>query len=327
MKHNIKINGYAYALLPIELSDAQLILDLRLEDKERNCYIHTIDNCLDTQRKWISNYLKYENSYYFKVVNNLTGQSEGLICIYNIQENTAEWGRWVIKQGSFAAIESVALIYEVAFDKLGLSELYTRTIEDNSTTVAFHNSIGAKFRKKIPNATKINNKTYNFIEQYVDKSLYINHIKAFLEQKCIKILSRNLRQMLGRFEFHHIGVATDSIEKELKAYSLLGYNIEGSFAQDLNQGVKGVFITAKSQPRLELLENLNEFNTLDYYIKNKIKLYHFAYFVTDIDNAFEFFVKKLKAKVVSNVKISTYFKKHICFLMLKNMWLIELIEM
>ena len=146
------------------------------------------------------------------------------------------------------------------------------------------------------------------------------------EQKSIKIFQRNLKQLIGKFEFHHIGIATKDISKEIKSYSMLNYSFEDEFTKDENQGVKGVFLTAKNQPRIELLENTEASTTLDYYLNNGIKMYHFGYIVNDIEKVFDIFTNKLKAKIISPLKFSTYFKKRICFLMLSNMHMVELIE-
>ncbi len=327
MKHSITTSGFLYRIRPVDISDAQFIIDVRLEDKERNRYIHEISDDVELQKKWIENYLKREGDYYFVVENMLTGEKEGLIGIYNISNNKAEWGRWVIKKDSFAALESVSLVYKTGFEKLGLDELYTRTIENNEQVVNFHKNINAKFRAQLINEVELNGNKYNVIEQYVDKNYYFDTIKNELEDKCFKIFQRNLKHAIGDFEFHHIGVAVKSIKKEFEVFSLLGYKKEDYFEKDELQGVKGLFITAKNQPRIELLENLENSHTLDYFVENKIKMYHFGYLVSDIEKCFDIFVNKLRAKVVSEMKKSSYFKQNrICFLMLKNMFIIELIE-
>ena len=58
-------------------------------------------------------------------------------------------------------------------------------------------------------------------------------------------------------------VATSGIEKELPNYTLLGYTKDGDFFEDFQQGIRGLFLCAEGQPRLELLENLPDCNTLD----------------------------------------------------------------
>lgn len=116
-----------------------------------------------------------------------------------------------------------------------------------------------------------------------------------------------------------------SIEKELPGYTLLGYSQEGKAFEDALQGVRGLFVTAKEQPRLELLENLDGSHTLDQQLSQGQKMYHLAYLVGDIEKAMDYFCGN-RAKVISPLKQSVYFKKRICFLVLPNMMMVELIE-
>ena len=44
MRHDINITGYAFKLRPIELSDAQLIVDLRTSQPERSRFLHPISS-------------------------------------------------------------------------------------------------------------------------------------------------------------------------------------------------------------------------------------------------------------------------------------------
>ncbi|MBR2112086.1 MAG: VOC family protein [Helicobacter sp.] len=83
--------------------------------------------------------------------------------------------------------------------------------------------------------------------------------------------------------FHHIGVATKSIESEMPFFTMLGFTYEAEFSDEI-QGVRGVFLTPKSYTnstypicRFELLENLPNSSRLDSYLKNHHKLYHIAF--------------------------------------------------
>ncbi len=83
--------------------------------------------------------------------------------------------------------------------------------------------------------------------------------------------------------FHHIGVATKSIESEMPFFNALGFVYEAEFS-DEKQGVRGVFLTPKAYSsstlpicRFELLENLPNSKRLDNYLKNHHKLYHIAF--------------------------------------------------
>lgn len=125
--------------------------------------------------------------------------------------------------------------------------------------------------------------------------------------------------------FHHIGVAVRSIEKELQFYQSLGYECESTIFEDSTQGVRGIFLTAYGAPRLELLENLKDSHTLDPWLERGQKFYHVAYCTNDIESMMASF-RMNRAKVIAPLNISTYFRKRICFLMLPNRQLLELVE-
>lgn len=325
MKHKFNLEGYNYRLRPIKLSDAEFIVEVRLEDMNRNRFIHQISPDVQSQISWLENYFMRNGDYYFVVENRLTGNAEGLISIYDENDGCAEWGRWVIKKGSLAAAESVYLLYKIAFEQIGLKELYCRTIEDNKQVVSFHTSIGEKTRKVIKNYTELNGIFYNAVEQYSDKENFYNNISPRLEKQAQMILTRNQKNLIGKLNFHHIGVAVKNIDKEFTNYALLGYRKDGKCFVDEEQGVKGLFIYAKGQPTLELLENLPEFHTLDLQLKNGQKMYHMAYYTSEFDKTIDMF-EKCRAKIILPPKQSVYFKKRICFLMLNNMAMIELLE-
>lgn len=323
MRHNIRISGFSYKLRPVELEDAQFIIDTRLEDAQKSQFVHKISADVNLQINWLNNYFEREGDYYFVIENLFTKEKEGLISIYNVEGNKAEWGRWVLKRGSLASLEGVDLLYKVAFEKLGLEELYTRTVEDNAVVVNFHKSINAKFRQILPNEFELEGKTYNAVEQYVDREYYFSELQDNLEQKCQKLFERNMKANVGKFKFHHFGVATKNIEQAFMQYP--EYK-KGDYFEDEIQGVKGLFILGENKPTLELLENLENSHTLNYYIQNGIEVYHTGYLVEEIEKAYDFLINKLGAKVISDMKNSTYFKKRICFLMLKNKKMIELVE-
>jgi RimJ/RimL family protein N-acetyltransferase/catechol 2,3-dioxygenase-like lactoylglutathione lyase family enzyme len=325
MKHSIHVEGLAFRIRPLTLDDAQFVINLRLNDLERNQYINPISDDLDLQKNWIENYFLTENDYYFVIENTLSAKSEGLIGIYDADGDTAEWGRWVLENGSLASIESIDLICKAAFNHLGLSELYCRTILENERTVAFHDKLPQKRRCIIPNHVTLRDATYDVVEHYITAEDYYDELQPSLERKAAMVFKRNIRSIGLDLEFHHIGVATNNIEQEFSTYRMLGYEREGKAFEDHVQGIKGLFIVNNGQPRLELLENLPESNTLDKWISEKIKVYHFAYKVRDIERAIEFLANK-RVRLLSPLKQSAYFGNRICFLVLPNRFMIELIE-
>ena len=112
--------------------------------------------------------------------------------------------------------------------------------------------------------------------------------------------------------FYHIAVASLNIEKKRHNYKFLGYTKEKTPFIDEIQGVKGQFIIAEGQPRIELLENLEGSHTLDIWLKNNTKMYHLAYYVKDLDKSIESFTNN-RAKIIMHATKSVYFKNRICF--------------
>lgn len=325
MKHNIKLSGFSYQLRPIEKSDAQFIIETRLEDANRNKYIHAIDADVTKQEKWIEDYFTREDDYYFVIENILTRIPEGLIGLYDIKGGKAEWGRWVIKKGSLAAVESVDLICQVAFDKLGLKEIYSRTIENNQAVVSFHNSAKEHFRGILENFFELNGKIYNAVEHYIDVFYYKSVLMFDFSQKAQMVFYRNLKQLIGDFKFHHLGLACSNFDAETSNLKILGYRQKDADFVDNIQGIRGRFLTAENQPEIELLCNLEGSNTLDFWLKNKVKIYHMAYEVDNFDYALEM-LKRRRCIIAKQPERSAHFGKRICFLVLPNMLMIELIE-
>ncbi|MDW2799670.1 GNAT family N-acetyltransferase [Clostridium boliviensis] len=326
MKINIKISGYSYRLRPVTIDDAQTIIDIRLQDIERNRYIHKISSDLLEQTKWIKEYMERDNDYYFIIENIFTEKTEGLISIYDINNDKAEWGRWVLKKGSMASVESVYLILKVAFEKLGLKEAYSRTIEKNTSVVAFHDSIGQKHRRILKNYVQLSGENCNAVEHFINKEYFFDTVDSLLQMKSLQVFKRNMEAQIGeKLIFHHIGVATVEIKKELPVFYMIGYKLCSEIFIDEIQGIKGCFLEMKNGPRIELLENLPESDTLSRFQENNQKMYHIAYYVKNLDQTI-YALQKCRAKVLSSSKVSNYFKKRICFLILTNKLMIELIE-
>ena len=127
------------------------------------------------------------------------------------------------------------------------------------------------------------------------------------------------------YDFHHIGYASKSIEKELKIFKLMGFYIEGDFFEDYLQGIRGCFIKGNG-PRIELLENLPNSNQLSGLINRGISMYHLAYKVNSIDNSIKELLTK-GSKIILNPTPSVAFSgKKIAFVLFKNGLIIELIQ-
>jgi RimJ/RimL family protein N-acetyltransferase len=151
MRHSLTIDGPAFRLRPVCIGDAAFISQLRA-DPERGRYLHRGPDGAVAQRGWLNTYFDRKDDYYFLIENRVTGAPEGTAGIYNggwsIEGNTnrlqrdAEWGRWILRRGSLAALESACLIYRAGFEMLDLDSIYCRTICENASALAFHDSFG-----------------------------------------------------------------------------------------------------------------------------------------------------------------------------------------
>ena len=133
-----------YRLRPVTAEDAPFIVELRT-DPLLNRYLHEISPRVEDQVAWIERYFERPEDYYFIIEDADSEEPHGAIGIYDIEENAmgAQWGRWILKHGSMAALESAWLICETGFSKLGLASLSSRTLLDNPKVISFHDSFGA----------------------------------------------------------------------------------------------------------------------------------------------------------------------------------------
>lgn len=143
MRHDIRLSGFAFGLRPVTVADASFIFSLRT-DPDRGRFLSTGGASVEMQRKWIEEYYQREGDWYWLLHELPTGVPEGLAGIYGLSDDrqSAEWGRWVLRPNSAAAIESAWLVYRCAFEVLGLKSVVCRTLASNAQTVSFHDSCG-----------------------------------------------------------------------------------------------------------------------------------------------------------------------------------------
>ena len=125
MLHDVTVEGRAFRLRPIGNADAELVVKLR-SDPSLNRYIHASSASVADQIAWFEQYYQRAGDYYFVVERLDNGRAEGLISVYDIDEEktSAEWGRWLLRPGSLGAVESAWLIYRAAFEVLALESVF-----------------------------------------------------------------------------------------------------------------------------------------------------------------------------------------------------------
>ena len=132
--------------------------------------------------------------------------------------------------------------------------------------------------------------------------------------------------MLASFHFHHIGIATDSIEKTAKYYLEVGY-IMTEKAYDPVQDVNIVFLVKDGMPAIELLEPGSALSPVSKtFEKSGVSPYHMCYCVEDIEEAVKELKKKRFLPLFRPVQAVALGNKKICFLFNREVGLIELVE-
>lgn len=189
MRHDINITGYAFKLRPIELSDAQLIVDLRTSQPERSRFLHPISSDVNSQEIYLKKYFDTPNDYYFVVERIKTQKPEGLIGIYDIEDRLGEWGRWILDKNSLAAIESCFLIYKIGFSCLNLREMYCRTILNNQPVVSFHDSCDIPRHILLQDFFTLGSEKYDAVEHRINTKKW-NSIQKILDFKSQQIAKR-----------------------------------------------------------------------------------------------------------------------------------------
>ncbi|MCH9852601.1 MAG: GNAT family N-acetyltransferase [Alphaproteobacteria bacterium] len=126
-------------------SDAEFILALR---KAKGQYLSKTDITVSQQKLWIADYKKRETAqeeFYF-IIESKLAELLGTIRLYDFKNGSFCWGSWAIKDGAprTTAIESVILVYDIGFYKLGFNHCHFDVRKDNKKLVRFHESFGAR---------------------------------------------------------------------------------------------------------------------------------------------------------------------------------------
>lgn len=143
MRHNISLDCLRYRLRPVTLDDAPFIVELR-KDPILSRYVHEISPRVEDQVSWLEKYFQRPDDYYFIVEEVDSREPHGTIGIYDFDSSgSASWGRWILKRGSMAALESAWLICEIGFSRLELQYLKSQTLAENLPVISFHETFGA----------------------------------------------------------------------------------------------------------------------------------------------------------------------------------------
>ncbi|HXY34289.1 MAG TPA: VOC family protein [Planctomycetaceae bacterium] len=124
--------------------------------------------------------------------------------------------------------------------------------------------------------------------------------------------------------FHHVGIACERIENEIPHYELIGYRAEGQIFEDSRQVIRGLFMKAGAM-QIELIEPLRPESPVCTFIARGVQMYHQAFLSHNLRAAVRTLVDR-GAVIVSHPKPAVAFGgRQVCFLLLPNRMLIELI--
>jgi RimJ/RimL family protein N-acetyltransferase len=141
MQHSHQIEGFGTRLRPVRMEDAAFIVWLRNLDHAKGRVGDSAQD-VSAQEKWFEKYFQREGDYYF-IIETQNGTAVGAYGIYDVVNGTsAESGRWIIRAEVPAALPSAVLAFELAFGKLGLTELRAKTVTSNKKVLSLNKKFG-----------------------------------------------------------------------------------------------------------------------------------------------------------------------------------------
>jgi len=142
MKHSIYLEGFAYSLRPVELEDAEFIIEVR--EPHRSRFMSDIERSIEAQRKWLENYLQSAQVYYFVVERKMDRRPEGLARLLDFDaiDRSVQWGSLILRPDSLAAAETAVLILNLAFNTLDVNKVWGVPLRANKRMIAYIESLG-----------------------------------------------------------------------------------------------------------------------------------------------------------------------------------------
>ena len=161
MKHSLQAVGYNIRLRPVEKADAGFIIHLRNLPHVLGTVGDTVPD-VSAQRRWIESSWERPGDYYL-IIETDKGKRIGTIGIYDVENGTGEWGRWITLPGVLAGLPSAVLIHDLAFDQLHLQELRGCVVSDNLRVLSFHRKFGLEQTGVEPHARQIGGKWVDLV--------------------------------------------------------------------------------------------------------------------------------------------------------------------
>ena len=142
MKHSLQSEGFGVRLRPVRMEDAGFIVWLRNLDHARG---RVGDSAPDvgSQEKWLAKYFERTDDYYF-IIETCGGIAVGTYGLWDFRDQSAESGRWIIRQDVPAAVPSAILGLDLAFGTLGVKVIRVKTVSTNLPVLSLNRKFGMK---------------------------------------------------------------------------------------------------------------------------------------------------------------------------------------
>jgi methylmalonyl-CoA/ethylmalonyl-CoA epimerase len=138
-------------------------------------------------------------------------------------------------------------------------------------------------------------------------------------------LDSKVTTSVSEFAFHHLGVACRNLDAEARALAVLGYEQEGEEFVDTVQGIRGRFLVGPG-PRLEILVAVGDALVLEPWLDAGVKIYHQAFEVPELGEGITRLAGHRGKLMTAPVPAVAFGGRRICFVMMPNRMLVELIE-
>jgi len=128
-------------LRPVRMEDATFIVWLRNLDHARG---RVGDSAPDaaSQEAWLVKYFERPDDYYFIIETG--GLPVGTYGLWAFRDQSAESGRWIIRQDVPAAVPSAILGLDLAFGALSVKQIRVKTVSTNLPVLSLNRKFGMK---------------------------------------------------------------------------------------------------------------------------------------------------------------------------------------
>jgi len=140
------LEGYGCRMRPVEVSDAEFIVNLRNQPFAIG-KIHATSTSVEKQEEWIRNWKKRDRDYYW-IIESAAEEYKpiGTLGLYDILPDNSEGmpGRLVVlPQDKVTILAPFLLMYRFAFEKLGFQRVVMFVVASNRKVRRFHALYGA----------------------------------------------------------------------------------------------------------------------------------------------------------------------------------------